>query len=146
MADLPRGLDPRETNGTSGETSKVGLYVFEPKDELDNKVGTAKFLEANDPAQADAFVHMGYRQASVKEVEAYVKQVEDARDKYREDLKKGEDLEDTLSMQREATLNALQDRAEDSKQALAGTVAEPAKADADSAEATKAGVQKKESK
>ena len=121
MAELPKGLDPRETNGTSGDTSKRGLYVFEAKDELGNKTGEPKFLEANDPAQADAFVHQGWRRASEQEAHDYVKQVEAARKAYSDSLKADGGLADTLGETRTSVLSDLEQTALESKQAVYGT-------------------------
>ncbi len=123
MAELPKGLDPNERDGVTGEISKRGLYVFEAKDELDNKVGTPKYLEANDPAQADAFVHLGFRKASEQEVRDYLKSVEEARQEARNELKKSDELPDTLSESREA-VTSVKASDIDSKAPVTGTTAE----------------------
>jgi hypothetical protein len=122
MVEIPKGLDPQERSGLTGEVSKRGLYVFEPKDAEDNKTGDPKFLEANDPAQADALIHLGYRKASEKEVHAYLKNVEAARAEARAELKKADELPDVLGETRSAAITDDLDASFDAKEPVTGLV------------------------
>jgi len=83
---LPKGIDPQEVNGATGDVSKNGVYVFEATDELNNKVGEKKYLEAVDPAQADAFIHLGWRGATEAETKEYRGNVDAAKKEQREAL------------------------------------------------------------
>jgi len=83
MADALKKLDPKENVGGSPEVSETdafrGVYVFQPKDEFDNKIGEKKFLEALNEPQAQAFLHLGYRGATEDETKEYKKAVEDSK-------------------------------------------------------------------
>jgi hypothetical protein len=101
MNNLPKGQAPVETNGLTGDVSKNGVYVFEPTDSLNNKLGEKKFLEAIDPSQADAFIHMGYRGATEAETREYRSSANDAKKEVRESLsapeRKAEEASDKAS-------------------------------------------------
>jgi len=83
---IPKGIAPQEVNGVTGDVSKNGVYVFEATDELNNKIGEKKFLEAVDPAQADAFIHLGWRAATEDETKEYRESAAEAKKEVRETL------------------------------------------------------------
>jgi len=83
---ISKGIDPIEKNGLTGDVSKNGVYIFEATDAQNNKVGEKKFLEAVDPAQADAFIHLGWRLATDAEAEEYHSKATDAKKEAREAL------------------------------------------------------------
>lgn len=86
MDNLPKGMAPVETNGLTGDVSKNGVYVFEPTDAQNNKLGEKKFLEAIDPSQADAFIHLGYRLSTEAESKEYREKADAAKKEVRETL------------------------------------------------------------
>jgi len=82
MASLdPR--DPRNLPGNAPEVSekdvKLGVYVFQPRNEQDEPIGEKKFLASNDPAHVEAFKQVGYRAATEDEVKEYNKSVAESR-------------------------------------------------------------------
>jgi len=83
MADALKKLDPKENKGSSPEVSDVdafkGVYVFQPKDEFDNKIGEKKVLEALNEPQAQAFLHLGFRGATEEETREYRNLVKDTK-------------------------------------------------------------------
>ena len=75
MAEALKKIDPSKNKGSSEEVSDVdvpkGVYVFQPTDEYDNKIGDKVYQEALNQPQAEAFLHLGYRGASDEEAKEY---------------------------------------------------------------------------
>lgn len=79
--------DPLNQPGNAPEVSdkdvKLGVYVFQPRNEQDEPVGEKKFLASNDQAHVEAFIHAGYRKATNEETKEYVEKTKAARDEAR---------------------------------------------------------------
>lgn len=83
----PDPKDPQNQPGNAPEVSdkdvKLGVYVFQPRNEQDEPVGEKKFLASNDQAHVEAFLHAGYRAATESETKEYVEKTKAAREEAR---------------------------------------------------------------
>lgn len=91
--------DPQNQPGNAPEVSekdvKLGVYVFQPRNEQDEPVGEKKFLASNESAHVEAFLHAGYRAATEAETKEYVEKTKQANAK-RRDLALGEGEKDDV--------------------------------------------------
>lgn len=99
-------MDPRNPRnneaGNAAEYSEKdglrGVYVYQPKNAADEPVGEKKFLEAREPAHAEAFLRVGYRQATEEEEKEYRKKVEASKVEARkEQVKAAEERGDVVA-------------------------------------------------